>query len=163
VSPIFNDPTFWVFVSFVIFFLMSGKPIFKAISSALDKRSDEIRLELEEAVRLREEAQTIVADYRKKEHESLEEAERIVEQTKVDAQQMADRAEADLRDALEKRKTMALQKIAQAETKAVQAVQEHVVDIAISAAKVVVEDQIAQGNADHLIKLASADIEKKIH
>ena len=120
-------------------------------------------LELEEAVRLREEAQTIVADYRKKEHESLEEAERIVEQTKVDAQQMADRAEADLRDALEKRKTMALQKIAQAETKAVQAVQEHAVDIAISAAKVVVEDQIAQGNADHLIKLASADIEKKIH
>lgn len=162
-SDLFHQPTFWVLVSFVIFIALVWKPLGRIIIHALDSRSEKIKAELEEAVRLREEAQTILANYQKKEQESLAEAERIVEQTKADAAAMARKAEMELKDTLEKRKALAISKISHAETKAIQAVQEHVVDIAVSAAKTVVQEHIASGKGDELVKLATADIERKLH
>ena len=158
-----HDPTFWVLVSFTVFFLLFGKKVWGAMTTALDARSAQIKAELDEAIRLREEAQTILARYQKKEQESLQEAERIVEQTKQDAQAMAQRAEDELKASLEKRKQLAMNKIAQAETKAMQAVQEHVVDIAANAAKMVVQEQMDKGYAEELLKLATADVERKLH
>jgi len=158
-----QDPAFWVLVSFVVFFVLVGKPVWKGLTGALDSRSAQIRAELDQAIILREEAQAILATYQKKERESLEEAERIVAQTKADADAMATRAEEELRVSLEKRKALAMNKIAQAEAKALQAVQENVVDIAIAAARSVVIAQLGAGESDELLALATADIERKIH
>jgi F-type H+-transporting ATPase subunit b len=158
-----QDPVFWVAVSFVLFFFLSGKTLWKLITSGLDKRSADIKAELEEAMRLRAEAQEILATYQKKQKDALNEAERILQQTKADAQLMAEKAEAELRDSLEKRKNLAMTRIAQAEAKAVQAVQQHVVDIAVSAARVVVSEHIASGYGAELLKLATTDVEKKLH
>jgi F-type H+-transporting ATPase subunit b len=157
------DPSTWVLAGFILFVLLVWKPLWNTLTSALDKRSEQIRHELEEAVKLREEAQAILADYRKKEQESLAEAERIVEQTKADAEKMAQKAEEDLKASLERRKAMALAKITQAEAKAMQMVQEHVVDIAVSAARATVQEQIDSGKADELVKLATAEIDQKLH
>lgn len=159
----FSDPAFWVLVSFSVFFILAWKPVWKAVTTALDARSAQIREELDKAVRLREEAQAILARYQKQERESLLEAERIVEQTKADAKAMAEKAEADLKSSLEKRKQIAMNKIAQAETKAMQAVQQHVVDIAASAARTVIQEELAKGQAAELLKLATNDIERKVH
>ncbi len=162
-SNLLHQPSFWVLVATVIFIALVWKKLWLVITHALDKRSEQIKKELEEAVRLREEAQTILANYQKKEQESLEEAERIIEQTRADAAAMTEKAEAELQEMLEKRKALALAKISHAETKAIQAVQEHVVDIAVSAAKMVIQEQLASGRAEELIKLATADIERKLH
>lgn len=158
-----QEPAFWVTVSFVAFFLLSGKTLWKIFTSALDKRSAQIQSELEEAMRLRTEAQEILATYQSKQKEALQEADRILQQTKADAQAMAAKAEAELKDTLEKRKSLAMSRIAQAEAKAVQTVQQHVVDIAVSAAKIVVTEQISAGHAQEMLKLATSDIEKKLH
>lgn len=158
-----QNPVVWVAVSFVVFFLLTGKTLWKAITSGLDKRSAQIQHELEEAMRLRAEAQELLAAYQKKQKEALQESERILQQTKADAQLMAEKAEVDLKESLEKRRALAMARIAQAEVKAVQAVQQHVVDIAVSAARVVVTEQIASGHANELLKLATSDIEKKLH
>lgn len=158
-----ENPILWVAVSFVIFCLLSGKKLWQIITAALDSRSQKIKAELEEAVRLREEAQTLLNAYQQRQQEVLAEAERILTQTKADAKAIAEKAEADLQQSLEKRKAMAMQRIAQSETKAIQAVQQHVVDIAISAAKMVVTDQLKAGYGQELIKLAASDVEKKLH
>lgn len=162
-SSFLASPSTWILVAFVTFILLVWKPLWRAVSGALDKRSEEIRHQLDEAVRLREEAQALLADYRKREQESLEEAERIIEQTKLDAEKMAANAEEDLKRSLERRKAMAMAKIAQAENKALQMVQEHVVDIAVSAARATIKEQVSAGKADDLVKLATADIDKKLH
>lgn len=162
-STFLASPATWVLISFVLFILLVWKPFSKLVTSALDKRSAQIKFELEEAVRLREEAQAILADYRKREQESLAEAERIIEQTKQDAEKMADTAEEELKRSLERRKAMAMAKIAQAETKAMQMVQEHVVDIAISAARATIQEQVSAGKSDELIKLATSEVDKKLH
>ncbi|MFP6758310.1 MAG: F0F1 ATP synthase subunit B, partial [Alphaproteobacteria bacterium] len=48
----FNE-TFWIAVAFVLFFVLFGKKIGGVLIGKLDERSDRIRNELDEAVRLR--------------------------------------------------------------------------------------------------------------
>lgn len=81
---------FWVLVSFVAFLLVLA--YFKVpglIAKALDDRAATIRKELDEARRLREEAQNLLADYQKKHRNAGLEAEAIVEQARRDAQAYA--------------------------------------------------------------------------
>jgi F-type H+-transporting ATPase subunit b len=153
------DPTFWVAVSFLVFVALAFKPIASFIVNALDARSERIAKELREAVALREEAQSLLAEYQKKQRENMDEAKRIVEQTKADAQAMAERAEQELRDTLDKRKALAMDKIAQAEVTAVKMVQQNVVDIALAASR---ETLAENDNASKLLDEALDDIEKQL-
>ena len=78
-ADLVHNPTFWVAVAFVIFVGLTFKPLAKAMGGGLDKRSDQIRQELEEAAQLREEAQRTLAEYKKMQSEAAREAERRIE------------------------------------------------------------------------------------
>ena len=158
-----HNPTTWVGLAFLIFVALAAKPVGRALATMLDKRSERIKRELEEAVRLREEAQALLAEYQKKQQECMQEAERIIEGTKQDAKRMAQQAEEALKASLEKRLVLANEKIAQSEHKTLQDVQEHLVDIATSAARTIVQEHVASGGGDELVRLATADIERKLH
>src|SRR5262245_65879928 len=78
---------FWVAVSFVGFFLiLFYYKVPALIAKALDDRAAAIRKELDEARRLREEAQNLLADYQKKHRNAGQEAEAIVEQARREAE-----------------------------------------------------------------------------
>ena len=95
---------FWVAVSFVgfialiVYFKVPGK-----VTGALDARAEGIRKELDEARRLREDAQAILADYQRKQRDAEREAESIIKQAKAEAKMMADETRASLKDQLERR------------------------------------------------------------
>ena len=77
---------FWVafaFVAFIGLLIYYGVP--SLITKALDDRADAIRKELDEARRLRDEAQNLLSDYQRKAREAEEEAQVIVEQHGGDA------------------------------------------------------------------------------
>lgn len=158
-----QEPTFWVAVSFLILMALALKPLVRFANGALDKRSAQIDADLKEAARLRAEAEALLAVYKQKQKEMLAEAEKLLQQAKADAQSLAEKAEIELKDSLEKRRQMAMQRIAQSEAKAVQMVQQNVVDIAVSAAKTVLCEQLAAGNAADVMRLAVADVDRKIH
>lgn len=160
IELLMQEPAFWVAVAFFIFVALIWRPLGKFAANALDSRSARIDKELKDAVSLREEAQSLLAEYQRKQRDNLEEAKRIVEQTKTDAKAMADRAEQDLRDSLEKRKALAMEKIAQAETAAIRMVQQNVVDIALAATRSMVQ-QSAKG--EELIDAALEDIGQRLH
>ena len=74
-----TEPEFWVAVSFFIFLgVLFYFGVHKKIAVALDARAALIGKELEEARRLRNEAQKVLADYRRKESEAANEAESII-------------------------------------------------------------------------------------
>lgn len=156
----YHVPTFWVAIAFVVFVSLAWKPLVRFLTHALDARAARIDKDLRDAIALREEAQSLLAEYQKKQRENLEEAKRIVEQTKADAKAMADKAEQDLRDTLEKRKALAMEKIAQAEREAVRMVQQNVVDIALSASREIISKN---SNAEGMIDSALDDINQKLH
>ena len=79
ITKFLNDPTFWVMVAFFVFVGALARPISGAIAAALDKRADKIRADLEEAEKLREEAQNLLASYQRQQRDAVKEAEAIVE------------------------------------------------------------------------------------
>lgn len=158
-----EDPKFWVAISFVIFALLAYGKLARFTTSALDDRSARIKHELDEAKRLREEAAAILVEYKQKQAEYTSEAEKMLEAAREDAQTLRAQAEKDLASQLEHRTEQALERISQEESQAVAEVREHVVDIALAAARSLIADQVSNMSEDELVNLALTDIERKIH
>jgi F-type H+-transporting ATPase subunit b len=138
-------------------------PLKRALLKALDTRSAQIAAELAEAKRLREEAQELLAVYQKKQQEALAEAEGIMTATKAEAELIAKQSKAELDQAIAKRKQVAMDKIAQAESKALQEVQDHVVDITVSVARSIITDHLARTGNEDIVRQAASELERKLH
>jgi F-type H+-transporting ATPase subunit b len=159
----YQDPTFWVLISFIAFMAIALKPIAKSFAKMLDTRTHQIAAELAEARRLREEAQEALTAYQKKQRESLQEAETMLAATRADAARLIEKAEIDLKLALEKRMKQATDKIAQAEAKAVADVQAYVAEISIQAAQKLMAEHLDKGGNEALVRSAVADVARKIN
>lgn len=157
------SPTFWVALSFGVFVLLALRPVGRFLAKALDARSARIASELAQARRLREEAQAVLDVYRKKQQESLKEAEAMLQRAQQDAAQMAAQTEAEMKAAFDKRMKLATDRIAQSEAKVLQEVREHVVDIAIAAARTLIREHLGRSGGKELIQQAASELERKLH
>ena len=91
-----GEPTFYAFLAFIAFFaILAYFGVHKTIAKTLDERADAIKSELEEAKRLREEAQEMLASYQRKQREAEAEAEAIVAQAKTEAKALKAEARKD--------------------------------------------------------------------
>ena len=117
------DATFWALVGLIIFLgIIFYVKVPAKIVGSLDDRANKIRDELEEAKRLREEAQQLMAEYQRKRQEAEEEAEGIVAAAKREAEALKVDAKVKTEEFVARREALAEQKIAQAEVDAVSAV-----------------------------------------
>jgi F-type H+-transporting ATPase subunit b len=132
----FANETFWVAVAFVIFLgLMAYYRVPGKLIAVLDERAARIRKELEEAQRLRQEAQTLLTDYQRKQRNAAKEAEAIIARAEIDARRMTQAAETEFKAQLARRAALAKAKIAQAEAAAIKEVRAAIVDTAIAATR----------------------------
>jgi len=153
----FTDPTFWVGIAFVLTVALIAKPIWRGVSGSLDERADKIRDQIEEARKLREEAQALLADYQRKQRDALSEAENIVAQAGEEADRMKAEAAEHLEQAIERRKAQALDRIAQSEAQAIASVRDTAVDVAVAAAEQLIKDRVS---GDRQAALVDAAIKK---
>jgi len=159
-----HDPEFWVVIAFVLVIVLGlWKKVHVTIGSSLDARAAKIKDQLDEARKLREEAQAMLAEYQRKQRDSLQEAEGIVAHAKAEAERLAIQAAKDLEAALERRQRLALDKISLAEAKATAEVRSIAVDVAISAARQVIAQQLDQQRAGGLIDQAIAELPQRLH
>jgi F-type H+-transporting ATPase subunit b len=159
----FKDPETWIAVAFIAFIVLAGKPILRAITKGLDDRSQRIKTNLDEARRLREEAQALLAEYQAKQRAAAKETADLLANARAEAQTLRQEAAANLEAMLKRRERMALEKIAQAEAQAVADVRNQAVDLAIGAATRILTQHLAQERAGNLIDQAIAEVEKKLH
>ncbi|HZK90837.1 MAG TPA: F0F1 ATP synthase subunit B [Stellaceae bacterium] len=136
-----HESEFWVLVAAIVFVVLVFRPVGRTLTGSLDARAARIRAELDEARRLREEAEALAAQYRAKQQEAAEEAAAIVAHATEEAERIAAQGARDLARALERRRLMAEERIAQAEAKALGEVRAAAIDVAIAAAR----DVIAAG------------------
>jgi F-type H+-transporting ATPase subunit b len=88
----------WAAIALLIFLgIMIYIKVPAMVSKSLDERAGRIQKELDEAKRLREEAQALLAEYQKKRKEAEQEAEAIVEAAKHEASVLAEEAHRGLR------------------------------------------------------------------
>ena len=158
-----ETPEFWAAVGFVVFVIAVAKPIYRALTGALDARGEVIRAEIQEAQTLREEAQHLLAEYKRKQRDALKEAEDILDHAKAEAERLRGLAEQDLEAALRRREQAALEKIAQAEAKAVQEVRDQAIDVALTATAKLIKANLDKGRADALVEQAIKDLSVKLH
>jgi len=158
-----HDPEFWVLVSFVIVLAGLFRKAGPLITKSLDDRAAKIRAELEEAQKLRDEAQRMLAEYQRKQRDALKEAEEIVARARAEAERAAEQAARDLEAALERRKRLALEKIALAESKATAEVRNTAVDVAIAAVREILAKALDAPRKGRLIDDAIAELPRRLH
>lgn len=160
---VFSEAETWVAITWLIVVVLVARPVFRAISAALDLRRDKIRARLEEAERLRTDAQEMLATYQKKQRDALKEAEAIIGQAKAEAERLAAQASANLDDLLRRREQQAVERINQAETDALREVRNKAVDIAINATRKLIADNLSSEQASSLIDQAIKDLPNRLH
>jgi len=159
----FHDPEFWIAVAFLLFVALVSRPIARAVNKILDERAAKIRHDLEEARRLRSEAEALLAEYKKKLQDAAREAGEIMNHAREEAELFRKEAAANLTASLARRERMALDKIAQAEAQAVAEVKSQVVDLAVAAARRILEQQMSGPSAGGLIDQSIAELDRKLH
>lgn len=159
-----SQPDFWVGVSFVLFVvLLVYLKVPGMAAKALDERADAIQKELDEAQRLREEAQTVLADYERKKVEAQADAEKIITQARREAEIYGEEARRKMQEQIERRSRLAEQKIVQAEAAAVKDVRAAATDLAIEAASRVLAAEVKGAKASSLIDDSIAAVRKQLN
>ncbi|MGE0613207.1 MAG: F0F1 ATP synthase subunit B [Hyphomicrobiales bacterium] len=161
---LFATPEFWVAASFVgfigviVYFKVPGM-----VGKALDTRAEAIRLELDEARRLREEAQAILSEYQRKQRDADKEAESIIRMAQSEAKALAKESRAALTESIERRTRIAEAKIARAEEQAMGEVRAVAVETAIAAAEKLIEKKLTPAEANKLVDSAIESLKGKLN
>jgi F-type H+-transporting ATPase subunit b len=160
----FAAPELWVLVSFVLFVaLLVYYKIPNKVAKALDDRAGKIHAELEEARRLREEAQTILADYQRKQRDAEKEAEDIIAMARREARFYAEESHKALNEFLQRRVKLAEEKIARAEEQAVQDIRSKSVDAVVAAAEMLIARELKGKSAEDLVDKSIRDVAARLN
>jgi len=159
-----SNTDFIVAIAFLIFIsILVRFKVPSLLAGLLDKRAEGIQSELDEARALREEAQSILASYERKQLEVQEQADRIVAQAKESAAEAAEQAKKDLAVSIERRVQAAQDQITSAEQGAVKQVRDEAARIAVAAAGQVVAKEMSAVKSGSLIDDAIEVVEAKLH
>jgi len=160
---LWHSTTFWAGVAFVVFVVLAYRPGKRILTGALDGRIEKIREEIEEAQRLREEAQSALASYQRRQREALQEAEKIIEHAREEAERTRARVETELEESITRREQQAAEKIAQAEAAALDDIRDRAVDLAISATAKLLEEKLAGEAGEKSVADAIKGLSDKLH
>ncbi len=150
--------SFLLFLGVLVYFKVPSR-----LAELLDKRAAGIRSELEEARALRDEAQTLLASYERKQREVQEQADRIVAAARDNATEAAELAKKDLAASIERRVQSAQGQIASAEAAAIKQVRDEAARIAVKAAGEAIQQKMSAGKAASLIDDAIGVVRAKLH
>ena len=161
---ILATPEFWVAASFFLFLaaiLYFGAH--KKVASALDARAAAIAKELEDARRLKEEAEKVLADYRRRQNEAVDEAKDIVALAAKEAAGFAEETRRSMKEQFERRMRLAEEKIGRAEQDAVREVRGAAVDAAVAAAEGLISKKLTPDLAKKLVADGIDSVKTKLN
>lgn len=150
--------SFLLFVGVLFYFKVPAM-----LGKLLDKRAASIKSDLDEARALREDAQSILASYERKQKEVQEQADLIVANAKREAEAAAEQAKHDLQMSIARRLKAAEDQISSAESAAVKEVRDKAATIAIAAAGDVIAKQMAAADRAKLVESSIAEVDAKLH
>jgi len=157
-------PEAWVAIGFVSFLLLLGYlGVHRKLIDGLDARQTRIKGELDEARRLREEAQALLAEFERKGRAAESEAEAIIASAKSEAERIATEAKQRMEDFVARRTKMAEAKITQAEAQALAEVRSAAADAAVAAAEKILSAAAKGKTAEDLLARGIEDLKQKLN
>ena len=85
----FAEPKNWVAIAFFLFFILFGKRLWGVLAGMLDARAVAVKAELEEASRLRREAESMLRDAEKQRVDALADAKALIEGARAEAARLS--------------------------------------------------------------------------
>lgn len=153
----------WVAVSFAAFLILVFRfGAHRSLLGMLDQRGAKVQAELDEAKRLKQEAERLLAEYKQKAREAEDEAKAIIAQANSEAQQIAAEAKTRLEDFVVRRTKMAETKIAQAEQQAMAEVRAAAADAAVKAAEAIIAETAKGPDGASLLDTAIKDVKARL-
>lgn len=149
---------FLLFIAVLFYFKVPS-----LLGGMLDGRADGIKNEIEEARKLREDAQTLLASYERKQKEVQAQADRIVADAKAEAKAAGEQARVDLATSVERRLAAAEEQIGSAQAAAVKEVRDQAVLIAVAASRDIIGKQMTAADGNKLIDEGIAVVGDKLH
>jgi F-type H+-transporting ATPase subunit b len=161
---IFLDAETWVAIAFIILigvFIWLG--VHRTVLTALDHRADRIKAELDDAVRLKEEAAKVLDDYKARRASAEREAQEIIANARAEAERIAAEAKTKMEDFVTRRTKTAESKIAMAESQALADVRAAAADAAVQAASTILSQSVKGSLADDLLGKGIAEVRQKLN
>ena len=153
----------WVGIGLVLFLaicIFTGA--FKLVGGALDAQAAKIQAELDEATRLRAEAEALLAQIRAEKAEAEAQAAGMLKAAEDDARVMEAEARIKLEETLARRQALAERRIAQAEALAAAQVKAAAADLAAQIAEQVLTQRLAGAKSDPLVDSAISQLGTKL-
>jgi F-type H+-transporting ATPase subunit b len=149
-------------IALVILIAAVYRPLTRTVFGALDARAERIKHELEEAQRLREEAQTMLATYQRKLHEGEAQAKAIIEHAQEEAQRLERLSREQLEQRMQRRTQQAMDRIAAAESRALQDVRAQAAHLSVRATRELLRAHLEGDRARAVMDDALDEVRRKL-
>jgi len=160
----FTEPEFWVAIAFVVLMVVfAWLGIHRTVLKALDHRSERIKVELDDARRLKDEAAKLLAEYQARRASAEREAQDIIAGARVEAERIAAEAKTKMEDFVARRTKTAENKIALAEAQALADVRAAAADAAVAAASTVLSQTVKGPVAENLLGKGISEVKAKLN
>ena len=134
--------TAWVLIAFILFFVLVGKKLWSALTTNLDQRKKMIENELNEAKKLREEAQAELNASLKKQKEINKQVLDIINDAKSTAKQIEADALKKTDVIIKRKEEQAKQKINNAQVEALNNIKNISAELSVKSAKVYIQKEL---------------------
>jgi F-type H+-transporting ATPase subunit b len=157
-----NDPTFWFMVAFLLFVALVGKKAWKFATAQMDWRKQSIERELEEAIKLHNNAQAFLDEMKQKNQQAEQHAEEILAHARLESERLQAEAAKEIEEFIKRREKLATEKISYAESQALKDIQNRAIEVGIEASEKILHTIIDQKNGAKLIDQALEEIERDV-
>jgi len=154
----FAEPLHWVVISFVLFFLIFGKKLWVALTGMLDARAASVRAEIDEAARLKSEAEAMLKQAEATRAKAQADAKLLIEGAAAEAARVAEATRAEAEASAKRREQMALDRIVAAQKQAVDEIRTAAAELATIAARQVIAEGLSPESSAALIDQAIAQL-----
>jgi F-type H+-transporting ATPase subunit b len=164
ITELLNEPDFWEalgLLAVIAIFLWKGAPAY--IARVLDRRADAISKELESVKRLREEAETVLINYRERARGTDSETAAIINESRAENERFAAEARVQMQAQIERRARQAQERIAQAEANAMAEIRALAADAAVAAAEKIIAARLGEQKATALITQSIGELPAKLN
>ena len=152
------DATFWVAISFVLFFaLLVYFKIPQKINEILSQLISNIKNEIDESEKLRNEAKTLLDNSQTKLDNSSNETNKIIDQAKKDSERLVIELNEKFHKSAEMKKKLAEAKINQMKEAAIKEIKDTSIKIAVDSVKKIISTSVDKNKLD---KIFEKDLEE---
>jgi len=155
--------TFWVTMAVLVFLVIFGRKIASPVNNMLDARATGVRAALDEAAKLKAEAEAMLADAKRRQEQAIADARQILESAHAEAARMSEELTEEAEATAKRRKQMAMDRIAAAEKSALHEVTNVAVEVAGAAVAQLLRKGFAADKNDAMIDHAIAGVPAALH